>query len=355
MYRCGLCGNESDSDYCYFCNHVLDCSDEIAENGEEEDYISARASAGSYSTPRSSRTSVRPVKMRTDPGYKYAEKESSSQGIKQYIPLIIVILVIAGGWAFFRYLRYCDVKGLISDAYESGNNPEFKLAIEQAQYYGFTGLEQRAKEEQAKSEEWYSVGSAIRMYRALGTEAANKRIKELEPYAVYEGAYVEKGGETREVFIGLRDGKLYYATTVKLYYAPVGEELKHSDSDIESTDYLDLENMILTNHGVWDSNSFTQYWFGTYISVNSEKYKNGDLSDTGYLETQIPKPKPPEETVEKPKLTAEERKQLKKQLEEDNAREYDPADYDDPEEFADDAFGVDYDDWDEAEEAWYDY
>ena len=355
MYRCGFCGNESDSDYCYFCNHVLDCSDEIDENDEEEDYVSARSSAGSYSTPHSSRSSVRPVKMRTDPGYKYPEKESSSQGIKRFIPLIIVVLVIASGWGFLRYLRYYDVKGLISDAYKSGNNPEFKLAIEQAQYYGFTGLEQRAKEEQAKSEERYSVSSAIRMYSALGTEAANARIKELEPYAVYEGMYVEKGGKTKEVFIGLRDGKLYYATDVKLYYAPVGEKLTDYDSGLESTEELDLENMILTNHGVWDSNSFTQYWSGTYISVNSEKYKNGDLSDTGYLETQIPKPKPPEEAIKSPKLTAEERKRLKKQLEEDNAREYDPADYDDPEEFADDAFGVDYDDWDEAEEAWYDY
>ena len=64
---------------------------------------------------------------------------------------------------------------------------------------------------------------------------------------------------------------------------------------------------------------------------------------------------PATEPVTKARLTAEERKRLKKQLEEDNAREYDPADYDDPEEFADDAFGVDYDDWDEAEEAWYDY
>ena len=61
------------------------------------------------------------------------------------------------------------------------------------------------------------------------------------------------------------------------------------------------------------------------------------------------------EPVSKTRLTTEERERLKKQLEEDNAREYDPADYDDPEEFADDAFGVDYDDWDEAEEAWYDY
>ena len=273
--------------------------------------------------------------------------------MKKHTALIIVILVIAGGWAFIRFLNYTYVKGLI-EASPKGM-ATFEHAIEEAQHYGFSGLERKAKEGQAKQEEQYSVSSAIRMYRALGTEAANARIKELEPYTVYEGTYAEKGGETKTVYIGLRDGKLFYATTVKLYYAPIGEELKHFDSDIESTDYLDLENMILTNNGVWDSKSFKQYWYGTYISVNSEKYKKGDLSDTGYRETQIAKSKPLEEAVKSPNLSAEERKRLKKQLEEENAREYDPADYDDPEEFADDAFGVDYDDWDEAEEAWYEY
>ena len=34
---------------------------------------------------------------------------------------------------------------------------------------------------------------------------------------------------------------------------------------------------------------------------------------------------------------------------------YDPADYDDPEEYADDAWGTDFDDWDEAYEYWEDY
>ncbi|WP_289460613.1 hypothetical protein [Lactobacillus intestinalis] len=34
---------------------------------------------------------------------------------------------------------------------------------------------------------------------------------------------------------------------------------------------------------------------------------------------------------------------------------YDPSEYDDPEEYADDAYGVDFDDWDEAYDAWFDY
>ncbi len=33
----------------------------------------------------------------------------------------------------------------------------------------------------------------------------------------------------------------------------------------------------------------------------------------------------------------------------------DPADYDDPEEYADDAWGVDFEDWDEAYDFWEDY
>ena len=38
-----------------------------------------------------------------------------------------------------------------------------------------------------------------------------------------------------------------------------------------------------------------------------------------------------------------------------NSLNNDPADYDDPEEYADDAWGDDYDDWDEAYEAWENY
>ena len=33
----------------------------------------------------------------------------------------------------------------------------------------------------------------------------------------------------------------------------------------------------------------------------------------------------------------------------------DPADYDDPEEYADDAWGEDFEDWDDAYDYWEDY
>ena len=38
-----------------------------------------------------------------------------------------------------------------------------------------------------------------------------------------------------------------------------------------------------------------------------------------------------------------------------NTLNNDPADYDDPEEYADDAWGDDFDDWDEAYDYWEDY
>ena len=38
-----------------------------------------------------------------------------------------------------------------------------------------------------------------------------------------------------------------------------------------------------------------------------------------------------------------------------NSLDYDPVDYDDPEEYADDAVGHDFDDWDEAYDYWEDY
>ena len=34
---------------------------------------------------------------------------------------------------------------------------------------------------------------------------------------------------------------------------------------------------------------------------------------------------------------------------------HDPADYDSPEDYADDAWGVDFDDWDDAYDYWEDY
>ncbi len=116
------------------------------------------------------------------------------------------------------------MNGLIKGS--SKGTATFEHAIEEAQNYGFPGLERRAREEQAKEEEKYSVGSAIQMYKAIGTKAANDRVRELEPYTLYEGPYVAETGETEDIFIGLREGKLYYTSGYSgryRIYASVGE------------------------------------------------------------------------------------------------------------------------------------
>lgn len=75
---------------------------------------------------------------------------------------------------------------------------------------------------------------------------------------------------------------------------------------------------------------------GTYSSGVFRIYGNGSGSSSSSL---LPQEVPKQDTsLKKPKTYT-----------------YDPSEYDDPEEYADDAYGVDYDDWDEAYDAWFDY
>ena len=163
----------------------------------------------------------------------------------------------------------------------------YDFVRQEADKFHLSKLKPLITEKEGKDKEERSVGEAIEFYKTLGTKEAAERIAVLEPYTIYEGIYSEKGGENREVKIGLRNGEPYYSVYLWTYYTPIGEKIHKgfAGSSEEADAYLDTGDLTLTISRYMETDDAVYQSDGKFVSHKSERYKEL-LKDTWYHETQ---------------------------------------------------------------------
>jgi len=207
--------------------------------------------------------------------------------------------------------------------------------------------------------------------RLIDTDEARKTAGQWEHYLKYAGYYYRKNIEkdysfdTLSEYVQLRveNGVFYY----KCHHVegPFGKPIQGSYREgyklEEYTVDLDPETMVLTIVLKLDCYGYTKTMH--YISENSPVYQSGEYlsydDSWHYSIVHYPIPGDYQKQIEESRKKQEQEKETKssgstpgKHKYDNDGYDFDPDDYDDPDEYADDAWGNDFEDWDDAYDAW---
>lgn len=285
--------------------------------------------------------------------------DKSSQRKRRWLRFLIIIILVIGCYHLACRKSHYDYVTHLIELSGSGDL-SYDFVRSEADRYHFSKLKPLITEKEGKDKEERSVSEAIEFYRMLGTAESAERIAVLEPYTVYEGEYFEKGGESKEIRVGVRNGTPYYSVFPYGSTAPLGEVL-HSTTDYgswhgKSEYFLDTDALTLTYECNVDNDDSTMHITGRYVSKKSVNYRellNGTWERT--VETK-------KSTLDKAgKNTSKQSKNEKVSQpykgssgSSSSGNPYDVDHYSDAEDFADE-WEDEFDSWDDAWDYWQDH